>query len=89
MLCATIANHAAAGFIGVHLGRFLTPALLDGVVGASMIGMALRTLKPDALDEESAGPRRSSAFVATTIAFFFAEILLGAVFVFRAAGYLP
>ena len=72
--CATLANHAAAGLIGVHLGRFLTPALLDGTVGVSMIGMALWTLKPDTLDERSTGIRRTSAFVATLIAFFMAEI---------------
>jgi putative Ca2+/H+ antiporter (TMEM165/GDT1 family) len=68
VLCATLANHAAAALIGVHLGRFLTPALLDRIVGVSMIGMALWTLKPDTLDEGSPGVRRTSAFVATTIA---------------------
>ena len=26
---ATLANHAAAGFIGVWFGRYLTPTLLD------------------------------------------------------------
>jgi Ca2+/H+ antiporter, TMEM165/GDT1 family len=75
VLCATLANHAVAGLIGVHLGRFLTPALLDGVVGVSMIGMALWTLKPDTLKEGSTtNVRRTSAFVATTVAFFIAEI---------------
>jgi putative Ca2+/H+ antiporter (TMEM165/GDT1 family) len=44
VLCATLANHAVAGLIGVRLGHYLTPALLDGVVGVSMIGMALWTL---------------------------------------------
>jgi Ca2+/H+ antiporter, TMEM165/GDT1 family len=74
VLCATLANHAAAGLIGVHLGRFLTAARLDGIVGVSMIGMALWTLKPDTLDEGSTNVRRTSAFVATGIAFFIAEI---------------
>jgi putative Ca2+/H+ antiporter (TMEM165/GDT1 family) len=74
ILCATLANHAAAGLIGVHLGRFLTPVMLDGIVGVSMIGMALWTLKPDTLDESSTGVRRTSAFAATLIAFFIAEI---------------
>jgi Ca2+/H+ antiporter, TMEM165/GDT1 family len=74
VLCATLANHAVAGLIGVHLGRFLTPTLLDGVVGVSMIGMALWTLMPDKLEEGSAGARSASAFVATTVAFFIAEI---------------
>jgi len=74
VLCATLANHAVAGLVGVHLGRFLTPTVLDAVVGISMIGMALWTLKPDTLDESQAGARRASAFVATLIAFFIAEI---------------
>jgi putative Ca2+/H+ antiporter (TMEM165/GDT1 family) len=48
--------------------------MLDGIVGVSMIGMALWALKPDTLDESSTGVRRASAFVATLIAFFIAEI---------------
>jgi len=74
VFCATLANHAAAGLIGTYFGRYLTPARLDAVVGISMLGMALWTLKPDKLDEAQAEPRRASAFIATTIAFFIAEI---------------
>jgi Ca2+/H+ antiporter, TMEM165/GDT1 family len=73
VLCATLVNHAVAGFVGAHLGHYLTPPRLDAVVGISMIGMALWTLKPDKLDDE-AEPRRASAFIATCIAFFIAEI---------------
>ncbi len=73
ILLATIANHALAGFIGVYFGRYLTPRVLDGVVGASMLGMALWTLKPDKLDENEQISGRS-AFLATLIAFFIAEI---------------
>ena len=46
VLCATLANHLLAGLIGVRLGRFLTPAMLDAAVGVSLIGMALWALKP-------------------------------------------
>lgn len=74
VLCATLANHAVAGIVGVRLGRFLTPTLLDAIVGVSMIGMALWTLKPDTLDESKAGAQRTSAFLATLMAFFIAEI---------------
>jgi Ca2+/H+ antiporter, TMEM165/GDT1 family len=74
VLCATLVNHLVAGFVGAHLGHHLTPARVDAVVGVSMIGMALWTLKPDSLDDRGAPPRRSSAFVATCIAFFIAEI---------------
>jgi Ca2+/H+ antiporter, TMEM165/GDT1 family len=74
VLCATLANHAVAGVVGVPLAGFLTPSVLDAVVGFSMIAMALWTLKPDTLDESKAGARRTSAFLATLIAFFIAEI---------------
>jgi Ca2+/H+ antiporter, TMEM165/GDT1 family len=73
ILLATLANHAAAGVIGVWFGRFLSPALLDGIVGAGMIVMALWTLKPDRLDEDTSIARRG-AFLATLVAFFIAEI---------------
>ncbi len=74
ILCATLANHAVAGLIGAEAGKLLTPARLDAVVGISMIGMALWTLKPDQLDEGPEKSGRASAFTATLIAFFLAEI---------------
>jgi Ca2+/H+ antiporter, TMEM165/GDT1 family len=73
VLLATLANHALAGFIGVWFGEFLSPALLDSVVGVSMIAMALWVLQPDSLDGTSPANRRG-AFLATLIAFFIAEI---------------
>ena len=73
VLCATLANHLLAGLVGVRLGRFLTPALLDATVGISMIGMALWTLRPDALPQDSR-TRPAGAFMATLVAFFIAEI---------------
>ena len=75
IFCATLANHAAAGLVGVWFGRLLTPTFLDAAVGASMLAMALWTLVPDKLDDEAGGsPRRRSAFVTTFICFFIAEI---------------
>jgi Ca2+/H+ antiporter, TMEM165/GDT1 family len=73
VLCATLANHLLAGIVGVRLGRFLTPAMLDAAVGVSMIGMALWALKPDTLQEDSRA-RPTGAFIATLVAFFIAEI---------------
>jgi len=73
VLCATLANHIVAALVGVRLGRFLTPATLDTVVGVSMIGMALWALKPDRLEASGRG-RTAGAFLATTVAFFVAEI---------------
>lgn len=74
VLCATLANHAVAAFIGQRLGRALTPRVLDVAVGVSMIAMALWTLKPDTLDEGSTGGARRGAFLATLVTFFIAEI---------------
>ncbi|HEX8757853.1 MAG TPA: TMEM165/GDT1 family protein [Steroidobacteraceae bacterium] len=74
VLCATVANHAVAAFIGERLGRELTPRILDTAVGISMVAMALWSLKPDTLDEASAGRTRRGAFLATLVTFFVAEI---------------
>lgn len=73
VLCATLANHVLAGLVGVRLGKFLTPTVLDAAVGISMIAMALWALKPDTL-KESRRTRTAGAFVATVVAFFIAEI---------------
>jgi putative Ca2+/H+ antiporter (TMEM165/GDT1 family) len=75
VLLATLANHAAAGLVGVWFGRLLTPRLLDGIVAASLLAMSLWTLQPDELDLSQAGTApRAGAFLATLIAFFVAEI---------------
>ena len=70
---ATLANHAAAAALGVWVGRYLTPAILNAVVGVSMLGMAIWTLRPDELGETSEASSRN-AFFATLVAFFIAEI---------------
>jgi len=70
---ATLANHGAAGAIGVWVGRYLTPTILDMTVGVSMLAMALWALKSDILDEEEQSSGRS-AFLTTLVAFFVAEI---------------
>lgn len=73
ILLATIANHAVAGYLGVWLAKYLTPHILDLVVGVSMLGMALWTLVPDKLGDETRTDGRG-AFMATLIAFFLAEM---------------
>jgi len=70
---ATLANHALAGLVGVWFGELLTAPVLDATVGASMLVMALWTLRPDRL-EDGAGVSGRGAFLATLIAFFLAEI---------------
>jgi Ca2+/H+ antiporter, TMEM165/GDT1 family len=74
IFCATLANHAAAGAVGVWFGSLLKPHTLEIVVGISMIAMALWTLKPDNLDESAGASGAMGAFLATLTSFFVAEI---------------
>lgn len=71
---ATVANHAVAGLLGAWFGHFLTPAVLDVTVGISMVAMALWVLRPDTLSGAQAEVSSRSAFFATLVAFFIAEI---------------
>lgn len=73
ILVATLLNHALAGWLGSLAARWLTPEVLRWVVAASFIAIALWTLKPDKLDADETLPARG-AFIATTLAFFIAEI---------------
>ncbi len=74
ILCATLANHGAAGFIGLWFGSVVKPKMLEILVAVSMIAMALWTLKPDKLDEGAASSSAAGAFYATLTSFFIAEI---------------
>ncbi len=73
ILVATLLNHALAAWVGQLAASWLTPQTLRWIVAASFIGIALWTLKPDKLDEGETLPAHG-AFIATTIAFFIAEI---------------
>ena len=73
ILVATLLNHAAAAWLGQLAASWLTPQTLRWIVAASFIGIALWTLKPDTLDDDEKLPGHG-AFIATTIAFFIAEI---------------
>jgi len=74
ILCATLANHALAGILGVWFGSLLKPRTLEVIVGISMIAMAIWTLKPDKLDENAGAAGAMGAFLATLTSFFIAEI---------------
>lgn len=73
ILVATLLNHALAAWLGALAAQWLTPETLRWVVAASFLAIALWTLKPDELEDDRAVPARS-AFIATTVAFFIAEI---------------
>jgi putative Ca2+/H+ antiporter (TMEM165/GDT1 family) len=74
ILCATLANQAAAGFVGIWFGSLLKPRSMELIVGISMIAMALWTLKPDKLGAETVSTGAMGAFLATLTSFFIAEI---------------
>ncbi len=73
ILAATLLNHALAGWIGAAAAQWLSPEVLRWIVATSFLGIALWTLKPDAIDQDQTLPARG-AFLATTLAFFVAEI---------------
>jgi putative Ca2+/H+ antiporter (TMEM165/GDT1 family) len=73
IVVATLANHAFAVGLGIWGAQWLTPDVLRWVLGGSFLALAAWALVPDKLDEE--GVRLwETAFVATVIAFFIAEI---------------
>ncbi len=74
VLVATIADHLAAGFIGVWFGHRIAPAFLDALVGWSMIIMAIWTVLTPT--EQGGGKDASGrgAFLTTALTFFVAEL---------------
>ncbi len=74
ILLATLANHLAAAAIGIWFGHKIAPAFLDGLVGCSMMAIALWTIfVPDKVNEDPE-TRSRGAFVTTLISFFVAEL---------------
>ena len=73
IVVATIANHAAAVGIGAWGAQWITPELLRWVLGVSFLALAAWALIPDRIDESDVKLARN-AFIATTVAFFIAEI---------------
>jgi len=73
ILCATIANHACAGFAGAWLRGILSVELLRWLVGVSFLAVAAWSLVPDRMDDDQAPAEGRGAFLVTAAAFFFAE----------------
>ena len=74
ILVATLLNHALAAWFGTLVAQWLRPEVLRWIVAASFLAVALWTLKPDSLDDDGSALPARGAFIATTIAFFIAEI---------------
>ena len=71
---ATLLNHAAAGWLGAWIADLLPAQWLPWLLAASLLAVAVWTLKPDAAPEGESLPSVRSAFLATAVAFFIAEI---------------
>lgn len=75
ILLATLANHAAAGWLGAWAGDLLQGPALRWILGLSFLAVAVWALFPDRPDErEKPGARRAGAFLTTLVCFFLVEI---------------
>ncbi len=75
ILAATIINHGLAGALGAWITSMVSPDMLRWILGASFIGMAVWTLKPDKIEEEETQiAKHLGVFGATFITFFLAEM---------------
>jgi putative Ca2+/H+ antiporter (TMEM165/GDT1 family) len=73
---ATLANHFFAGAVGTFITRQLGPEVMRWALGLSFIAMAVWTLIPDKIDEDSTGERagRFGVFGTTLVSFFLVEM---------------
>ena len=74
ILGATVANHAAAAFIGRRLGSAIDGQALRWGLGLSFLAMAAWALLPDKIDATDKPRFGGSAFLATLVSFFIAEM---------------
>jgi len=71
---ATIFNHALAAEVGILVANWLTPQVLQWVLGVSFVAGGVWMLVPDKAGEVPGGASRFGPFVTTVIAFFLAEM---------------
>ncbi len=75
ILVATLANHAAAAWVGDWVAQALGPQLLRWVVGGSFLAVAVWMLVPDKIDDKNHPDQlRWGVFGTTVLAFFLAEM---------------
>lgn len=74
ILVATLLNHGLSAWLGAWLADLIPPAWLHWLVGGSFVLIALWLLIPDKEEGGDSGILRYSAFTATTVLFFLAEI---------------
>lgn len=71
---ATIANHAAAAWVGDWVAGLISPVVLTWIVGLSFIAVAIWILVPDKADDEENKLYQYGPFIASLVLFFIAEI---------------
>jgi len=71
---ATVLNHFAAAWIGQQVAGLISADILRWIVGLGFLAIAAWALVPDTISEEESQVKPYGAFVATTIAFFLAEM---------------
>ena len=71
---ATVLNHFAAAWVGQLVASLIDPGWLRWIIGLGFLAIAAWTLVPDKLEDDEAQVKPYGAFVATTIAFFLAEM---------------
>ncbi|AUZ06204.1 MULTISPECIES: TMEM165/GDT1 family protein [Vitreoscilla] len=74
ILVATILNHLVSGWIGAWVGQSFNANIMAWVIGISFIAVGFWLLVPDKDEEVSEKWLTGSAFVATAVLFFLAEI---------------
>lgn len=73
ILCATLANHFLAGWLGAWLATLLSPDVLRWTVAGAFLVFGLWALRPDTLDDDPTLPA-AGVFVTTLVAFFLVEM---------------
>lgn len=74
ILVATVVNHGLAGALGGWITAAVSPEILRWVLGLSFIAMAIWTLIPDKIEEETTIAGKFGVFGATLVTFFLAEM---------------
>lgn len=74
ILCATLANHAIAAWVGAEVAAWVGAETMRWILGATFIVMAGWCLIPDKADDGPQAARKAGAFLATLVAFFIVEI---------------
>lgn len=73
ILCATLANHFLAGWVGVWLASLVSPQTLKWIVAIAFFAFGLWALVPDKLEQTRTTTARS-VFITTLVVFFFVEM---------------